>query len=493
MKYIENEIKRTHLAPKKHTWSSPLGEKYSFVIPSTVYPPREDTDLLANTILNFGPGSGKKLLEIGSGTGLISIFAKSLGWDVIGCDINPLAIATSRGLAKKYNFAELKFIEGGIEPNSEVTSKIFENGPFDIILWNLPYLEKPNKNELLGPLEDASLSNIGNQKLHEILLKKIELESGLSREGVVILIHSDKGPGRKLSSECRNLGWACKSINQKILEDGEKLHATLIWKPWCFIEKIELEEVESTNTYLLESNLSTGTLVTTKNQSKGRGQRKNNWIHFKGGWCGSWLIDLENSNPQIIQAKAALAIIESIAAINGDELPTFDYFSMAKFLENNISIKWPNDILLEDKKIAGILCEAKTTGTKTKCVIGIGCNLRDETRMIESKLPNTTSLENFKLISNEEWTRVLHASIASKFEKQNGIHVNEDSKIINYWWLSMEKFNKTHFITMDSKKYQIKGLLADGGINLISTDNNLNSERKCDVSYNLKWEKILFN
>ncbi|MBK00460.1 MAG: hypothetical protein CMB48_05885 [Euryarchaeota archaeon] len=493
MKYVENEIKRTLFSPKKHTWSSPLGEKYSLTIPSTVYPPREDTNLLANTILNFGSGGGRKLLEIGCGTGLISIFAKSLGWDVLGCDINPLAIATSRGLAKKYNFTDLKFIEGGIEPNSETTSKIFKNGPFDMILWNLPYLEKPNENELLGPLEDASLSNIGNQKLHEILLKKIDYENALSKEGVVILIHSDKGPGRILSSECRNLGWACKSINQKILEDGEKLHATLIWKPWFFIENIDLNEVKSTNTYLLESNLPIGTLATTKNQTKGRGQRKNNWIHFKGGWCGSWLIDLEDSTPQIIQAKAALALIESIAAINGDELPTFDYASMAKFLENNISIKWPNDIMLEDKKIAGILCEAKTTGSKTKCVIGIGCNLRDESLMIKSKLPNTTSLDEFKLINNEKWTRVMHASIASKFEKHEGVNKDEDSKIINNWWLSMEKFNKTHFIIIDSKKYQINGLLADGGINLISTNNNLNSEKKCDESYNLKWEKISFN
>ena len=65
-----------------------------------------------------------------------------------------------------------------------------------------------------------------------------------------------------------------------------------------------------------------------------------------------------------IQAKAALAVIESIAALNCNELPTFDYLAMAKFLQNKISIKWPNDLLIDNKKFSGILCESKTTGKK---------------------------------------------------------------------------------------------------------------------------------
>ena len=83
-----------------------------------------------------------------------------------------------------------------------------------------PSFDKPNKNELLGPLEDASLSNIGGKKLHEILLKKIENENCLSKDGFVILIHNDNGPGRMLSSECRKLGWSTRCINNEVLEYG---------------------------------------------------------------------------------------------------------------------------------------------------------------------------------------------------------------------------------------------------------------------------------
>jgi release factor glutamine methyltransferase len=493
MKYVEKEIERADFKPRICTWTSPLGEEYNLKIPNTVYPPREDTDLLAKTLIGFNPGPGRKLLEIGSGSGVISIFAKKLGWDVVGCDINPLAVAGSRGLAEKYNVENIEFIEGGIEPKSEQSVKIFEKGPFDLILWNLPYLEKPNKNELLGPLEDASLSNIGEQKLHEVLLKKIGSEEGLSPEGGVILIHNDIGSGRMLTSECRKLGWACKSINNKILEDGERLHATLIWKPWQSSEKIELIEVESTNTYLLDGSFPEGTFATTKKQTKGRGQRKNEWVQFKGGWCGSWAIPLENSSPQLIQAKAALAVIESIAAINGNELPTFDYLAMSKFLQNNISIKWPNDLLIGNKKFSGILCEAKTTGKETICVIGIGCNLRNETGEIHSKFPNAASLSELKNISDQEWTNILHASMASKFQIQGSLKTDDNSEIIKNWWLSMQNYNKNHFVIINSKRYKINELLADGELNLISSKNNLNSKTKCSVSYDLEWEKILFD
>ena len=67
MKYVEKEIERVGFAPKTCTWTSPLGDKYFLKIPNTVYPPREDTNLLAKTLMNFNSGDGKKLLEIGCG------------------------------------------------------------------------------------------------------------------------------------------------------------------------------------------------------------------------------------------------------------------------------------------------------------------------------------------------------------------------------------------------------------------------------------------
>jgi len=496
MKFTQNEIERVNLTPKTHTWTSPHNIKYLLKVPNTVYPPREDTNLLAETIMSFGKGKGKKILEIGCGTGVISLFAKTCGWDVIGCDINPLAIATSRGLAKKYLSENIEFIEGGIEPQSVRTSRIFNKGPFDLIVWNLPYLEKPNENELLGPLEDASLADIGskkNSKLHQLLIKKIEKENSLKNEGNVILIHNNIGNGRTLTSDCRKLGWASREINQKILPDGEKLHATALWKPWANSEKITHEELDSTNSYLLDGEFPIGTLIIAKKQIKGRGQRKNNWTHIKGGWCGSWNIALEDSSAAIIQAKAGLAVLDSIATLMSDELPTFDSLSMMKFSKHNISMKWPNDLLINSKKFAGILSEARTQGDSTKCVLGIGCNLTDQNDEISSTISGAASLKKLPIskINQDEWEMILHASIASKFEKSNLFSMDSKSRTMNEWWLSMEQFNKTNIAIIDSIKYKINSLYSDGSIGLIPIKYNISPEIRCYESFNLKWEKVI--
>jgi biotin-[acetyl-CoA-carboxylase] ligase BirA-like protein len=498
LKYIKNEIKRTELKPKIMSWISPKNEEYLIKIPFSVYPPREDTDLLANTLMSFGSGRGRKILEIGCGSGVVSIFAETCGWKVVGCDINPLAIVASRGLAKERNITNVKFIEGGIEPKESKNSQIFEEGPYDLILWNLPYLKKPSIDELLGPLEDASLSDISKGKkgnLHQLLLKKIETEKCLKENGSIILIHNDEDTGRMLTSDCRKMGWASRSILQKVLKDGEKIHATALWKPWASIKKIQLKEVDSTNSYLLERTEPNGTLVVAKNQLKGRGQRDNSWIHLQGGWCGSWMIDLNNSSPATIQAKAGLAIIETIASVCSLELPTFDLLSMTKFLKTDVCIKWPNDLLIENKKFGGILSEAKTQGDNTKCVVGIGCNLSGDNNKISKIIPGATSLKKLfdSKINNKKWEEILHASMASKFQKHEFFDNPSESEEMINWWLSMEPFCKNNIVEIDSIEYNMSGVFPDGSAKLIPLEKNIGNQIKCEESFNLKWKQKLFN
>ena len=64
----------------------------------------------------MGPGKGRKFLEIGCGSGALSILASSLGWNVHACDINPFAVAATRGnMAKNLQNGIVK--EGGIGPD----------------------------------------------------------------------------------------------------------------------------------------------------------------------------------------------------------------------------------------------------------------------------------------------------------------------------------------------------------------------------------------
>ena len=62
----EAEISRLERPANRSNWATPDGVILDLIVPPTVYPPREDTDLMCQTLRSIGPGKGKRLLEIGA-------------------------------------------------------------------------------------------------------------------------------------------------------------------------------------------------------------------------------------------------------------------------------------------------------------------------------------------------------------------------------------------------------------------------------------------
>ncbi len=146
--------------------------------------------------------------------------------------------------------------------------------------------------------------------------------------------------------------------------------------------KIHLTETASTNTYLqkldAETNLSEGTIVFTDIQSAGRGQRGNSWESEPyRNLTFSLLLRPEHipANEQFLLSQVvSLAIVDLL----NRHAPGF-------------SIKWPNDIYWEDRKIAGMLIENSLSGnTFSRAIIGIGLNINQEVFL--SDAPNPVSL-----------------------------------------------------------------------------------------------------
>lgn len=109
-------------------------------IPHTVYPPREDTNLLAGALIGLRRHGGLAT-EIGCGSGAISILLATLGWEVEACDVNPFAVAATMGNSSKAGLSNLINVsEGG--PGEDGWS-IPEDS--SLIVWNLPYLSPPRR------------------------------------------------------------------------------------------------------------------------------------------------------------------------------------------------------------------------------------------------------------------------------------------------------------------------------------------------------------
>jgi BirA family biotin operon repressor/biotin-[acetyl-CoA-carboxylase] ligase len=148
--------------------------------------------------------------------------------------------------------------------------------------------------------------------------------------------------------------------------------------------KVFLPETSSTNSYAigLLKNVNTieGTVVFTHNQTHGKGQRGNRWIAEPERNATFSLIlkpnFLSSKNTFILSKITALALYDVLTEILNDS--QFD-----------IKIKWPNDILVNRKKIAGILIENSIGETVHWSVAGIGINVNQENF---NELPQATSL-----------------------------------------------------------------------------------------------------
>jgi release factor glutamine methyltransferase len=101
-----------------------------------VYPPREDTYLLIECI---EPKAGEKVLEVGCGSGLVSLHCAKVGAIVVAVDINEKAVDCTRAnLERNHLQAQVH--------RSDLFSKI--EGGFDLILFNPPYLVGTGEDEL---------------------------------------------------------------------------------------------------------------------------------------------------------------------------------------------------------------------------------------------------------------------------------------------------------------------------------------------------------
>ncbi len=135
-------------------------------------------------------------------------------------------------------------------------------------------------------------------------------------------------------------------------------------------------ECHSTNNLASElcqkTSVAEGTVVITHHQTSGRGQRGTQWISDPG----------KNLICSII-LKPLLAPAEQFALTMVISLAVHDL--LTSFIPKGIAIKWPNDLLVENKKICGILIENALAGNRFQhCIVGIGLNINQHTFSIST-------------------------------------------------------------------------------------------------------------
>jgi BirA family biotin operon repressor/biotin-[acetyl-CoA-carboxylase] ligase len=121
-----------------------------------------------------------------------------------------------------------------------------------------------------------------------------------------------------------------------------------------------LDTVDSTNTFAKEKLLNKDYLVViSEQQTAGRGRQGKEWYSPNAGNI-YMTIKFKDKNPAPLSLIIGLLISEAMDSVSGQKI--------------NAGLKWPNDLLINKKKICGILIESEINADEVEFIVGIGIN-----------------------------------------------------------------------------------------------------------------------
>lgn len=188
---------------------------------------------------------------------------------------------------------------------------------------------------------------------------------GVSRTAVWKAINQLKEAGYEIEAQ-QNKGYKLMAAPDLMTEAEIK---SLMHTEWVAKEVLYFDTIDSTNTKaqeLAEKGYPSGTLVVADKQESGRGRRGRSWVSPSGTGIFMTLMikpDINPNNASMLTLVAALAVAKAITSVTGEEA----------------MIKWPNDIVVNGKKVCGILTEMNAQFDYINhIVVGIGINVHNE-------------------------------------------------------------------------------------------------------------------
>lgn len=188
---------------------------------------------------------------------------------------------------------------------------------------------------------------------------------GVSRTAVWKAINQLKEAGYEIEAQ-QNKGYRLMAAPDLMTEAEIK---SLMHTEWVAKEVLYFDTIDSTNTKaqeLAEKGYPSGTLVVADKQESGKGRRGRSWVSPSGTGIFMTLMikpDINPNNASMLTLVAALAVAKAITSVTGEEA----------------LIKWPNDIVVNGKKVCGILTEMNAQFDYINhIVVGIGINVHNE-------------------------------------------------------------------------------------------------------------------
>ena len=182
------------------------------------------------------------------------------------------------------------------------------------------------------------------------------------------------------------------------------------------LKKFSFKTVNSTNDIaikIIKKNKIQSGMIVAEKQKKGRGQYGKKWTSYKGNMFVSIFFPID-------KIKLSLNVLTKINCLLVKKL-------LSNFYKGKISIKKPNDILINHKKVSGILQETLSSSGKTFIIIGIGINLIKSPNLINYQTTNLLDLTNIKISNYNTVLKLkkLYEKFIPMFSRLNKIKIDK--------------------------------------------------------------------
>ena len=281
----------------------------------------------------------------------------------------------------------------------------------------------------------------------------------ISRVAVWKHIKTIKSLGYKIESK-QKLGYRLVKNSEKLLpwEIVDGLKTKIVGKKVYYFDTID-----STQNYAVEISKKkneNGSVVISQRQTAGRGRMNRKWVTVKGGLSMSIILHpkFDTSVSTLFPMAASLALATAIQ----------------KTINMKPNVKWPNDVVIKGKKVAGMIADASIQSNLIESmVLGVGINFKVDTKHLERQLKKT---ENFygvaSLLKVNDSTNPLEMiqNFLSELEKIIALlDRGETNKIIQRW----EKISNTigKKVSVKTNNGTITGIAkkinSDGSLNIV--------------------------
>jgi BirA family biotin operon repressor/biotin-[acetyl-CoA-carboxylase] ligase len=246
-----------------------------------------------------------------------------------------------------------------------------------------------------------------------------------------------------------------------------KLDTNWIGRNFLFVE-----ELDSTNSFLLDKKNEItidGTVLFAEKQNKGRGRFDRQWYSTKG----------QNLTFSVLLTKTA-TFGKSINLLNLGSSVVVAH-TIENLFQLKTELKWPNDVLINGKKISGILLESVSSGNKlTKLVVGIGLNVNQTIFQGQYNIqPTSLKHEYGQFIEREK----LLAELLNNFEDMLYKLKSDPDSILKEWRKSCKLIGeRISVVQLEETKHGVFEDIDEEGYLLLKSKNGIEKISFGDVS-----------